>query len=323
MTETQSTPFPPEPPRSEPAGIAVHDVGRSFGSVAAVRSVTFEAQPGSITALIGPNGAGKTTLMLMLATLLRPDRGSIRIGGIDPVAEPARVRPFLGWMPDSLGSWANLTVRSALEMTHRMYGHDRRAAAGRAHELITLVGLDGLADRPTKVLSRGQKQKLSLARALTNDPRVLLLDEPASGLDPAARIDLRELLLRLAGEGRTILLSSHVLSELDELATDAVYLDAGVTASQEAVARARAASRLWRVKAVDDLVLGPVLEQIGVPRERIGADSQGFTVAMADDADAAAVLTALVGAGVRVSWFAPASGELERTLQGLGRGGLQ
>ncbi|MFB2581541.1 ABC transporter ATP-binding protein [Herbiconiux sp. P15] len=304
------------------AGIVVEGVRRSFGSVAAVRDVSFVARPGVVTALVGPNGSGKTTLLLMLATLLRPDAGSIRIEGIDPVAQPAAVRPLLGWMPDALGSWANLTVRSALEITHRLYGHSRPASAARAVELIALVGLGELADRPTRVLSRGQKQKLSLARALANDPRVLLLDEPASGLDPVARIELRELLLRLAGEGRTILISSHVLSELDEVATDAVYLDHGVTASQEAVAAARASSRLWRVKSLDGFALGPALEGIGVDPVRIASDSQGFTVSMTDEADAAAVLAALVAGGTRVSWFAPASGELERTLQGLaGSGG--
>jgi ABC-type multidrug transport system ATPase subunit len=317
--------------------------------VAAVRDVSFEARAGAITALIGPNGAGKTTLMLMLATLLRPDAGTIRIEGIDPVAEPRRVRPLIGWMPDALGSWSNLTVRSALELTHRMYGHDRAAARARAQELIALVRLEPLADRPTRVLSRGQKQKLSLARALANDPRVLLLDEPASGLDPGARVELRELLQRLAAEGRTILISSHVLSELDEVATAAVYLDNGSTASVAEVERARASSRLWRIKTLSlfeqgtpvqgppvqgrpgqgepgaigehgDVALARTLETIGVARERIALDHQGVTVSVVDERDAAAMLSALVGAGVAVTSFAPASGELERTLQGLVRG---
>ncbi|WP_084361523.1 ABC transporter ATP-binding protein [Herbiconiux solani] len=311
---------------AEPVGLVVDDVRRSFGDVHAVRSVSFHAEPGSITALIGPNGSGKTTLMLMLATLLRPDAGRIRlrIGGaeLDPVAEPLRARPLIGWMPDSLGSWANLTVRQALESTVRMYGHPRAVAAQSAAALIATVGLESLATRPTRVLSRGQKQKLSLARALANEPRLLLLDEPASGLDPVARIELRELLQRLAGEGRTVLISSHVLSELDEVATDAVYLDHGVTASQDAVAAVRASARLWRIKTLDGFALGPALESIGVDPLRIGTDGQGFTVSMTDEADAAAVLAALVAAGVRVSWFAPASGELERTMQALQGGGM-
>ncbi|MGD8167725.1 ABC transporter ATP-binding protein [Herbiconiux sp. P16] len=305
----------------EPAGIVVQGVARAFGGVQAVRSATFEARPGAITALIGPNGSGKTTLLLMLATLLRPDAGTIRIGGIDPIAEPHRVRPMIGWMPDALGSWANLTVRSALEMTHRMYGHDRATAARRAAELITLTQLEPLADRATRVLSRGQKQKLSLARALANDPRVLLLDEPASGLDPVARVELRELLLGLAAQGRTILISSHVLAELDELATDAVYLDHGVSASTEAVARSRESARPWRIKALDGFALGPALQQIGVDAARVTTDSQGFVVTMADETDAAAVLAALGAVGVRITWFAPAVGELERTMLDLSKGG--
>jgi ABC-type multidrug transport system ATPase subunit len=306
---------------STPLGISVNDVRRSFGSVHAVQSVSFEARPGSITALIGPNGSGKTTLLLMLATLLQPDSGAIRIGGVDPVAEPRRIRPQIGWMPDALGSWSNLTVRSALETTHRMYGHDLGAARRRAAELIMVAGLTPLADRPTRVLSRGQKQKLSLARALANDPSVLLLDEPASGLDPAARVELRELLLRFAAEGKTILISSHVLAELDEVADDAVYIENGVTASTDAVRRARALARAWRIKTLDDERLPAVLSGIGVIPERIAGDAQGITVLMADEADAAAVLAALVAAGIRITSFAPATGELERTMLDLSRGG--
>ena len=190
-------------------GIVASGVRRSFGAVQAVRDVNLEARAGAVTGLVGPNGSGKTTLLLMLASLLAPDAGTIRIGGIDPVAAPEAARAILGWMPDALGAWPSLTARETLVMTSRLYGLDTAAAAGGAARLLDEVGLTHLADAPARVLSRGQKQRLGLARALVHDPRVLLLDEPASGLDPQARIDLRVLLRRLAAEGRTILISSH------------------------------------------------------------------------------------------------------------------
>ncbi len=304
-----------------PADIRVTDVARSFGDVHAVRSITFEARPGEVTGLVGPNGSGKTTLLLMLATLLVPDRGEIRVGGLDPVTRPAEVRRLLGWMPDVLGSWPNLTVRRSLELTARLYDLPRPAAAARAAELISLVDLGELADRPTRVLSRGQKQRLSLARALVHDPRVLLLDEPASGLDPGARVALRVLLRRLAAEGRTILVSSHVLSELDELADRAVFLEAGSTVSEERVAAARSTERGWRIRALDATALRRALVAAGVDEARIASDPQGLVVPIAGEADAAGLLASLVTAGVEVVSFAPAVGDLEHTFLDLSADG--
>lgn len=134
MTETQPT-----------ASIVVENVARAFGEVHAVRDASFVAGPGTVTALIGPNGSGKTTLLLMLASLLKPDAGSIRIAGFDPITETAAVRSLLGWMPDLLGSWSALSVRATLETTARLYRMDASTAATRAHELIALVGLEQLA----------------------------------------------------------------------------------------------------------------------------------------------------------------------------------
>jgi ABC-2 type transport system ATP-binding protein len=303
-----------------PRGILVQGVRRSFGQVHAVRDASLEALPGTVTALIGPNGSGKTTLMLMLASLLQPDAGTIRVSGYDPLAQTAEVRSRLGWMPDVLGSWSSLSVRTTLEMTARLYRMNRAAAAARASELLSLVDLALLATQPTRVLSRGQKQRLSLARALVHDPDVLLLDEPASGLDPVARVELRQLVRRLASEGKTVLVSSHVLAELDEMADGAVYLEAGVTASAESIATAKASSRQWRIRAFDTEALRSALLTSGIAAEHIVPDRAELLVPFAGEAAAAAMLTSLVAAGVDISSFAPAVGELEHTFLDLNRG---
>ena len=309
MTETQ------------PAGcIVVEKVARAFGEVQAVRDASFVADPGTVTALIGPNGSGKTTLLLMLASLLRPDSGSIRIAGFDPLVDTAAVRSRLGWMPDLLGSWNALTVRATLETTARLYRMDSASAAARANELIALVGLEQLAAQPTRVLSRGQKQRLSLARALVHDPVVLLLDEPASGLDPQARVDLRRLVWRVASEGKTVLISSHELAELDEMADGAVYLQDGVTASAESVTRTRSAARPWRIRAVDRAALESALLAAGVDPAMIVVDRDELLVPLQGEAAASALLTEIVGSGVAISTFAPAVGELEHTYLDLNRG---
>jgi ABC-type multidrug transport system ATPase subunit len=301
------------------AGIVVTGLSRSFDGVAVVRDATFEVRPGSVTALVGPNGAGKTTVMLILASLLQPTSGSVRVGGFDPVTHPASVRAVMGWMPDTLGSWPTLSVQSAIRTTARMYGIDAEASTRRAAELVELVGLGALAASPTRVLSRGQKQRLSLARALVHRPSVLILDEPASGLDPAARADLRELIRRLAGEGVAILVSSHVLAELEEMADSAVYLTAGVTASAETVARATATQRQWRIRGLDRDAVPAALTGVGVAADRIQVDNLGTLVSVAGEADAAALLRALIASGVEISSFSPAVGELEHTFLDLNR----
>jgi ABC-type multidrug transport system ATPase subunit len=304
-------------------GIDATGVRRSFGAVHAVADVTFAAAPGRVTGLVGPNGSGKTTLMLMLASLLQPDAGEMRIGGVDPVADPAGARRLLGWMPDSLGAWPSLTAREVLVATAQLYDLSRDAARARADELLDLVDLAPLARSAARVLSRGQKQRLALARALVHDPRVLLLDEPASGLDPQARIALRVLLRRLAAEGRTILISSHVLSELEEVVDDAVFMMDGRTVGSDRVAAAATRTRSWRVRLLVDPSRGAgtdraeVAAALGRLPAEIGVDRRDLLVPFADEAGAVAGLRALIGAGVPIVEFAPAVGDLEHAFLDL------
>lgn len=301
-------------------GIIVDSVSRSFGSVQAVRSATLRAEPGRVTGLVGPNGAGKTTLLLMLASLLAPDTGTIRVAGVDPSEDPLAARRLLGWMPDALGAWPSLTARETITTTARLYGIPVPDAAARAVQLLELVGLRELADSPAKVLSRGQKQKLGLARALVHDPQVLLLDEPASGLDPEARIQLRTLLRTFAAEGRTVLISSHILSELEEVVDDAVFLVAGSVVD---AAPAQAVRRAWRIRlsgadsARQAADAWQVAQTLGLPVESLGADRGGVLVPFETEDTAALGLHALVHAGLRVAEFAPAQSALEHTFLNL------
>ncbi len=294
------------------------NVRRSFGDVHAVRDVSLHAEVGKVTGLVGPNGSGKTTLLLMLSSLLAPDAGDIRVAGIDPVAEPQRARAVIGWMPDALGAWGALTVRETLVTTGRLYDLPRAQAAERAETLIDLLDLRALAASPARVLSRGQKQRLGLARALVHDPQVLLLDEPASGLDPEARVHLRVLLRRLADDGRTILISSHVLTELEELVDDAAFLIAGQSVSADRVAATAQRQRLWRVRvAGSDPDASVAALAAALDRSDLSADRVGVLVPFAGEAEAAAGLRAAIGAGVAVVEFAPSTGRLEQTLLDL------
>jgi len=313
-------------------GISAQGVRRTFGEVVAVDHIDLEAPAGQVTALIGPNGAGKTTLLLVLATLLVPDAGTVRIAGHDPVTEPYAVRARTGWMPDVFGTWESLTCREVLATVADAYRLPRPAARARIEELLELVHLADLADRPTQVLSRGQKQRLGLARALVHDPEVLLLDEPASGLDPRSRIELRGIVRGLAARGTAVLVSSHVLAELDELVDRAVFVARGRTVSVETLGATpgeQAAARTWRIRALDGPLLAAGLARLGrTTIEPVDADPDGargpgaaerdgLDVEIRSDAEAAELLSALVRDGVPVVSFQPAGGVLEQAYLAL------
>lgn len=291
-------------------GISTRGVRRAFGTVHAVVDVTLEARPGRVTALVGPNGSGKTTLLLMLAGLLAPDGGAIRVAGIDPVEHGRAARARIGWMPDVFGTWESLTAREVLTTVAAAYRMPAADGARRAAELLDLVHLADLADSPAHVLSRGQKQRLGLARALVHDPDALLLDEPASGLDPRSRVDLRELVRLLAAAGKTILISSHVLTELDEMADDAVFISQGRTVRSQSVADAAAERRAWRIAALSPGALADWLTTAGTTA-RI-ADDGAALVELDGDEAAAALLRDAVAADVPVVSLAPAGGALEQ-----------
>jgi ABC-2 type transport system ATP-binding protein len=275
-----------------------------------VANVDLSVPAGKVTALVGPNGAGKTTLLLVLATLLKPDSGSIRVAGFDPVTEPFAVRAHTGWMPDSFGTYDTLSAREVLEFAAAAYRIPRRHRATRAWELLALVHLDEYADRAIHTLSRGQKQRLGLARALVHDPSVLFLDEPAAGLDPRSRIELRGLLRGLAASGCAVLVSSHVLAELETTADRVVFVDRGHSIAERALADLpREEKRPWRVRATEPDALIVFLDRNGL--EHGPPDAYGIEVLLSGDDAAADVLAKMVHDGVPVVSFAPAGSDLE------------
>lgn len=223
---TDSTPAAP-PPVAAPPMLRVHNLHRRFGPVHAVNGVSFEIPRGQVTGFIGQNGAGKTTTMRLIATLDEPDAGTIAIDGIDVLQAPGRVRPLVGWMPDHTGSYDLTTVLDYLDFFARAQGLRGAARRRRLQEVIEFTDLGALVARPMRALSKGEAQRLALARTLLHDPALLILDEPAAGLDPKARVEFRNLVRLLREQGKTLLISSHILSELGEMCDRLLFIHEG------------------------------------------------------------------------------------------------
>lgn len=207
--------------------VVVNKLVRWFEGVHAVNGVSFEIPAGQVVGLIGANGAGKTTAMRILATLDTPDRGEVRLGGIDVVEYPNEVRRRIGWMPDHFGTYPDTTVADYLDFFGRAHGLRGAELRQRVAEVAEFTDLAPLADRAMNKLSKGQTQRLCLARTLLNDPEFLILDEPAAGLDPKARLEFKNLVRVLRDRGKTILISSHILSELGEMCDSLIFMDRG------------------------------------------------------------------------------------------------
>ncbi|MEM9480035.1 MAG: ABC transporter ATP-binding protein [Verrucomicrobiota bacterium] len=211
---------------SKPA-IKVENLHRRFGDILAVNGVSFEVDTGEVVGFIGENGAGKTTTMRILASLDYPSAGTAYVMGENVVNYTARVRSCLGWMPDSYGAYDNMTVVEYLDFFGRAIGFKTKERLQRVEEVMEFTDLTPLADRLINKLSKGMGQRLCLGRALIHDPDVLILDEPAAGLDPKARVELKHLIRILADDGKTILISSHILSELGEMCDSLLFINEG------------------------------------------------------------------------------------------------
>lgn len=207
--------------------VEIQGLNKHFYRRKAVDDVSMTIENGEIFGLVGPNGAGKTTTMRMLVTLLQPDKGEIYVGGYSVRKHPREVRRQIGFMPDSFGVYGEMTVQEYLDFFGACYGLAAPQRAALITDLLELVDITHRRDDMVDTLSRGLKQRLGLARVLIHDPSVLVLDEPASGLDPRARVEIRELLLEVARLGKTIIFSSHILADVAELCNRVAIMESG------------------------------------------------------------------------------------------------
>jgi len=207
--------------------IEISHLTKTYNGVAAVNDLSFTVERGDVFGFIGPNGAGKTTTMRILATLLDPTEGEATVDGVSVVDEPEKVRLLLGYMPDYYGVYDGIRVWEYLDFFAASYDFRRRERWKIIEDCMTLTDLTPLRDKLVATLSKGMKQRLCLAKTLIHDPKVLILDEPAAGLDPRARIELRELIKELARMGKTILISSHILTELSDMCNAVGVIERG------------------------------------------------------------------------------------------------
>ena len=299
--------------------VETHGLVKRYDKTLAVAGLDLAVEPGEIFGLVGPNGAGKTTTLRMLATLLLPSAGHAEIDGWSVTRNPDDVRRVLGFMPDVFGVYDDMKVWEYLDFFARCYGLPAAARRRMIADLLELVDLGDRRDDYVQTLSRGMEQRLCLAHALVHDPKVLLLDEPASGLDPRARVELRELLRELRALGKTILISSHILPELEELCTSVAIVDRGQVLAQGRVADIERRLRFGAVLRVRLLLDGEALE---TARDRFAADPDVASASIledgtielgfrGDDEASARLLAASVAAGLPIVSFARAASDLE------------
>jgi ABC-2 type transport system ATP-binding protein len=295
--------------------IAVEDLTKVYGTRAALDRVSFEVPEREIFGFVGPNGAGKTTTLRILAALLEPTGGKAYIDGSDVTKDREKVHTRIGYMPDFFGVYDQLTVGEYLDFYAACYRQPKQRRRTIVDDLLALVGMTERKHQQVDSLSRGLKQRVCLARALVHDPAVLLLDEPASGLDPRARVEMREILKELQGMGKTIVISSHILPELTELCTMIGIIDHGrmrATGPVHEVIAKLTSGRTLQIRVLDEKdaaieILAPLasIRHVEAINGTIQAEYDG------DERTASDILLALTEAGIRVSSFAPVDGGLE------------
>ncbi len=307
---------------SKESAIVVEALVKQYKRFTALDGVNFSIPRGSIYGFLGPNGAGKTTTLRILATLLLPTQGRAWVAGEDVVHQPERARRRLGYMPDFFGVYDDLTVREYLEFYAQAHGVPRSQWRKTTDDLLELVDLGHKRDEFVETLSRGMKQRLGLARCLVHNPDVLLLDEPASGLDPRARVEMREVLKEISRMEKTVLVSSHILPELADLSTEVGIIHHGrmvASGSVDSIMTRLGASRILEVRVLGRIeAAGQILgSQPGVHEVEIVPEEGLVRSSFSGGADSqAAILKALEEGGIPVVSF-NTTGGLEELFMAL------
>jgi len=312
--------------------IKIQHVSKRYRNVNALSDFTLEIPRGTIYGLIGPNGAGKTTLLRILAALIAPTTGQVWFENEELSRSPSAIQRKVGYMPDFFGVYPDLTSTEYLDFYAGIHGipHSKRARI--VTDLLELVELTSKRDAFVETLSRGMKQRLCLARALVHDPEVLLLDEPASGLDPRARVELRELVRTLQSMGKTIIISSHILLELAEMCTDIAIMQEGkliISGDVEKVTHQLGGARQLEIRVLDPEQIPTALEilqklpTIGNVTHNEGNLIQAdFT---GEDSSLHDILAQLINGGITITSFAPKTGggRLEEVFMSITEGNSQ
>jgi ABC-2 type transport system ATP-binding protein len=307
--------------------IELRHLYRYFGPTRAVNDISFEVPAGTVFGYIGPNGAGKTTSMRILATLELPTSGDAFVDGFSVLEDPDRVRKRLGFMPDYFGTYPNVNCWEYLDFFARAYGLMGRDRDRALKHVMGFTQLDRLAEKPISGLSKGMKQRLCLGRALIHDPAVLILDEPAAGLDPRARIELREMIRQLAADGKAILVSSHILTELAEMCDRVAIIELGrliATGTVDEIQRKLQPHREVQVRLLDDATSAAnwLSARDDVSAVRIEGNVLRFEH-QGDQASEAALLRELVLANFPVAEFGVYSKSLEEVFLQVTQGAVQ
>ncbi|MBX3364340.1 MAG: ABC transporter ATP-binding protein [Phycisphaeraceae bacterium] len=317
--------------------IQTTNLTKKYGDLVALNNLNLTIEQGDCFGFIGPNGAGKTTTIKILATLLKPSSGQAQIDGLTIGYQNRKIRPLIGYVPDFMGAYEDMVVTEYLEFfaaTYGIHGSARRKVVG---EVLELTDLTYKATAEVNSLSRGMQQRLSIARVLLHDPKVLLMDEPASGLDPRARIEIRELLKELKRMGKTILISSHILPELAELCNVVGIIERGQLLFSGTVADAVRRAKLGRVlhvaveqrtpDAAAVLAKVPGVQKIQIAEETLGSGMGRAVMHVAYEEGAGRAVSdipnVLVNHGFRITKFDEEPVNLETAFMRLTKGLVQ